>query len=555
MPSLRRSARRLLLLAAAGLALGATAQPGTCDRGATEAFLDDGDVRAMVRTDGMLFGDGPRPGYEVPSGSGVTAVHAAGLWIGGRVGEELRFAGQLYGGGGTEYWPGPLGPDGAAPSASSCAAYDRIWSVTLADVAAYNATGVATADLAEWPAELGAPVVDGDGDPTNYDLAAGDRPAVTGTQTLWWILNDLGGDHVWSEKPGLGVEVRVTASSVSEAYAVSRVGPDTARVYADATHYRFEVTYRGEDPVSDLYVGLHADTDLGTYYDDYIGTVPDARLAYVYNGDDEDERGYGVDPPALGFAFGPPAAGAETYLTAIYKHGPAGLTQPNSLYQDAGVASYNLLQGRLHDGTPWTEGGYGTDGTEPTRATFSGLPPDYWSFHDLDGQGTAGVPDDRMLMLSQGPHALATDQTVTIEVVASWAPGGGGAVAAARDLALRVAPVAASLPLAPDPNLATILPQNLPTDETRGLSLTPLQARARPNPMAGSGTLVVRLSVPAEVVRVRVLDTLGREVQRAERAVGGSEVMVDVDGLTAGVYVAEVSVGGRRATETFTVVR
>ncbi|WP_143537616.1 T9SS type A sorting domain-containing protein [Rubrivirga marina] len=554
---MRRSARRLLALALAGLAAGVSAQPGACERGAAEAYIDDGDVRAMVRTDGMLFGDGIRPGYEVPKGSDVTAVHAASLWIGGLVGEDLRMAAHLYGGGGTEYWPGPLGPAGAAPSAWDCVAYDRIWSVTLADVAAYNATGVATPDLADWPAHLGAPVVDGDGDPTTYDLAAGDRPAVTGTQTLWWIMNDLGGPHVWSGKPGLGVEVRVTASVTSEAYAASRVDAEVARVYADATHFLFDVTYRGEDPVSDLYVGLHADTDLGASYDDYIGTAPDARLAYVYNGDDEDEgaRGYGVDPPALGFAVGPPPEGAETYLTAIYKNGPPELKQPNSLYEDAGVATYNLLQGRLRDGSPWTEGGYGVGGEEPTRATLSGLPPNYWSLHDLDGVGTAAIPDDRMLMVSQGPHALTTGETVTLELVVPWAPGGGGAIAAARDLALRVAPIAAGLPLSPDPNLATIRPGSLPTNEVSRFSPPSLSVRALPNPMPGGGSLLVRLDRPAGLVRLRVVDALGREVQRVERAPEGAEVTVALGRLAAGVYVAEVDADGRRATETFSVVR
>ena len=45
--------------------------------------------------------------------------------------------------------------------------------MTVEDVARYNTTGEATPDLAEWPAHLGAPVVDGDGVAGNYDLARG----------------------------------------------------------------------------------------------------------------------------------------------------------------------------------------------------------------------------------------------------------------------------------------------------------------------------------------------------------------------------------------------
>ncbi len=78
----------------------------------------------------------------------------------------------------------PSGPARSAPmrrpvDPADCSPFDRIYTVSRDDVAAYYRTGVATDDLRDWPAALGAPVLDGDGDPANYDLAAGDQPAIT----------------------------------------------------------------------------------------------------------------------------------------------------------------------------------------------------------------------------------------------------------------------------------------------------------------------------------------------------------------------------------------
>ena len=76
-----------------------------------------------------------------------------------------------------EFVPGPFA-DAAAPPAD-CDAYDRIWTVSQADIDAYEAGGPATDDLREWPAALGAPVADGDGDPANSTSTAATAPPST----------------------------------------------------------------------------------------------------------------------------------------------------------------------------------------------------------------------------------------------------------------------------------------------------------------------------------------------------------------------------------------
>src|SRR5690606_25252109 len=195
------------------------------------AFLDVNGVRAGLFNRGQLFFTGGDPHYEVPKGSGVHAIFEAGIWMGGLVDGELRIAAATYAQGGQnyEFFPGPLGADGSPPT--DCTPYDRIWTVSRADLHRYAEAGIATDDLAEWPGELGAPFFDADGDGA-YSLEAGDRPKVWGDQTAWWVMNDAAGPHLTTLSEPLGMEVRVTA--------FASASPEAALFYA--TFYRYELT-------------------------------------------------------------------------------------------------------------------------------------------------------------------------------------------------------------------------------------------------------------------------------------------------------------------------
>lgn len=184
-------------LAGAVLALpiATTAQTvGSCDHGEATARLDINGVSAAVYNNGNLFWAGSLPHYNVPAGSQSNAIFATNLWIGGLVEGELRMSASDYGP--WEMWPGPLDESGNPPE--DCSEYDRIYKVSGYELNEFNRTGIPTRDIAEWPWQLGAPVEDGDGDPDNYDLEAGDRPKIEGDQTLWWVMNDMGNSHDWS---------------------------------------------------------------------------------------------------------------------------------------------------------------------------------------------------------------------------------------------------------------------------------------------------------------------------------------------------------------------
>lgn len=90
----------------AGPAVVAAQDAGTCTPGTAEAFLEANNVRAKVYNTGTLFWAGSGNVYTVPKHGQANAIFAAGLWIGGLVEDELRFAGTDYGP--FEYFPGPL---------------------------------------------------------------------------------------------------------------------------------------------------------------------------------------------------------------------------------------------------------------------------------------------------------------------------------------------------------------------------------------------------------------------------------------------------------------
>ncbi|HEX8385993.1 MAG TPA: hypothetical protein VF576_07410, partial [Rubricoccaceae bacterium] len=175
----------LLALAFAGVTPGVQAQttgpaPASCVLGTAQADLNINNIFARVFNTGSLFYGNTTTsgnGYLAPQESSHSPIFASGLWVGGQVGGELRVAGGTYGAPSVDFtfWPGPLGDDGRPVNPASCDAYDEIFSVSRLDIANYE-QGSPTGDVLTWPWELGAPVVDGDGNPDNYNLAGGDRP-------------------------------------------------------------------------------------------------------------------------------------------------------------------------------------------------------------------------------------------------------------------------------------------------------------------------------------------------------------------------------------------
>jgi hypothetical protein len=444
--------------------------PGSCILGRAEKDLDVNNVLArLFNTGSLFFGNSSQATYIVPQASGRTPIFASGIWVGGLADGELRVAGATYAD--FEFWPGPLNyADGTLPNPADCSAYDRIYKVGRQDILNFESTGQASTDLAEWPVELGAPViaapgngvdddgdglidegsdgVDNDGDgfsderderervtpegrlglaPGSYSLAdlaarrselyslsAGDRPDIVGDQGLWWVMNDLGNAHQNSLTPPMGIEVQVLAWSFARADALN-----------DITFYRYRVIKRTPGNLDETYMAIFSDPDLGFASDDYVGVDTSLSLGYVYNADNMDGTGaageYGANPPATGYDFfqGPivdldgdgvrdDTLGATTFMFFVN-----GVAYPQ-LDPANGEEIYNNMEGQWADGQPLTVGGLGLNpgSTNVTRFGFPGNPVNgsFWSevcqAAPAPGCGPNNTAGDRRLVLATGPFVL-----------------------------------------------------------------------------------------------------------------------------------------------------
>ena len=413
--------------------------PGNCELGNATADLDIGNVRARLYNNGGLFWKQAGNVYNVPKSPegepmGPSSIFAAGIWIAGLVGGEVRQAAQVYGN--WEYWPGPLDDNGNPPP--DCSAYDRIYRVSRDDLAAYDLGSEPTDDLANWPYDLGAPVVDGDGNPANYDLDAGDRPGMIGDQTAWWIMNDVGNAHATTGSDPIGLEVQVSA------FAFARPGN-----IGNVTAYRYRLTYHGTQELTNAWFGFWTDVDLGNASDDLVGSDTTRGMGFVYNADNDDEGsyGYGSPPPAMGVDFlqGPlVAAPGTTHVDpdgVVHRDSTRlGMTRfllywsnstPDGNPRSRSIAWYQYLQGIWQDGTPMCYGGSGY--APSTSAPCTGVahfmwPGDpvtgsYWSEVNTDDNGTANPSSDRRFLTSTGPFDMSPGDTQDIVVGIVWARG------------------------------------------------------------------------------------------------------------------------------------
>jgi len=180
---------------------------GDCQPAVAESILETGNVSARIFNDGRLFWRGSPHMYRVPKSGQAHSVFAANFWFGGFVEDELRVTGSTYGP--TEFWPGPLSSDGAAPT--DCNQFDQFWELKREqDLDASTGTLQLTQRVLDWPVHLGAPYIDVDG-VEGYNPERGDYPVMNGDSQLWWIMNDRGNTHNSFETAPLSIEVAATA--------------------------------------------------------------------------------------------------------------------------------------------------------------------------------------------------------------------------------------------------------------------------------------------------------------------------------------------------------
>jgi hypothetical protein len=415
-------------------------------------FLDINQVKAGVANRGDMHWNSStgNASYEVPVGLGAHSDFASGLWIGGLdATNQLHIAAQTYRQSGVDFWPGPLDTTNATVSSTVSNQYDKIWKLNQADINAFitnfsngnvqNGSYTPVADLVSWPAQGAgnysknlAPFMDVNNNHIYDPLVGGDYPIIKGDQSLYFIFNDNLSAHQATGSPALKVEVHATAYAYGNSAIASQYP-----FLSNTTFYNYKIVNRSNLNYHNAFVALWTDVDLGYYGDDYIGCNVGGNYGYAYNADNNDETvggtvGYGANPPAAGYQVlkGPfmPNDGKDnnndgiidesceqqlmsrfTYFNNMFPGVPIQSTDPQN-----GAQYYNYMSGYWKDNSPFTCGGNAYGGSIPTPFvypgnTYSNSPCGAASWSE------AGVPGDRRYMIGIGPFDFNSQSIHEIE--------------------------------------------------------------------------------------------------------------------------------------------
>ncbi len=184
---------------------------------------------------------------------------------------------------------------------------------------------------------------------------------------------------------------------------------------AQTTFYRYRFSYQGTAPLTDAYVGLFVDSDLGNATDDYVGSDTTLDMGFTYNADDFDESsdGYGAAPPALGTVVlqGLDEMHPDREMSVFLSY--FSTVTPNGNPRRGTTDWYNYLRGVWQDNKPMLDCGDSYDpsglacaaAAKPTKYMWPGDPVTgtFWSERNFDGAGHINPSNDRRFLDVHGP--------------------------------------------------------------------------------------------------------------------------------------------------------
>ena len=386
--------------------------------------FDGNKIYADVTNNGLFLdyhisGDSA---MEWPKGTGVHSIFQSALWLGATVNGETRVSIGDYT---QDMGPGPWGGD-------PLSAVHRIYKIEKSMLASPGDF----ADFQEWPTDFGAPWVDVDGDGVYTPMPTGtDHPKFVGDQVLWFVSND--GDPAYKLNMGtspLDVEVQTTM-----------FGFDRPDVFGDMVFLNQLVINKGSNTLTDTYMGLWSDPDLGYAGDDFVGCNVPLGVGYVWNdGDDSQYTTLSTGTPAAGYDFfqGPMvdcdagedcSVGAKMFGTrhpgkknlsmssfAFYINGDPTYTDPSDE-----VEGYYYMQGLRKDGSAFPNAIAGDDFNQ--KFCFYGDPAlAHSTTNPVDGNYTPSA--DRRFLMNVGPFTMAPGDSQEV-VFGIFHAAGGGALA------------------------------------------------------------------------------------------------------------------------------
>ncbi len=400
-----------------------------CAPALAHATLTVNNVIAHVGAGGEIFFDSDvnSGGYEVPKNSGIYSIFAGANWMGAQNEEgNLKLAATTYrkGPAGTaldDFWPGPLNDDGTTTK-DQCALYDKIWSITKAEIADFKLDiqdGTLDMELSDDFLNWEGPFVDEDGDEA-YQPQNGDYPDIRGDEARWYVINDKGNVHTASQGEALGVEI----ATMVYAFNTNELN--------HSTFVEYTINNKSGDNYNNTYFGTWLDPDLGEFSDDYIGCDTLRNLAICYNGDDFDDQGsnpsspsgYGANPPFVGLQIIDGIqneAGLKLGMTSFIYYKDEALEGETNPQTDPKAATefYQFLKGEWKDGTPLSYGreGFNMGSPDVTTYAYPGEPSNSQGWSECVEANEAG---DRKFVVASGPFEMTAGSVKNLTQAVIW---------------------------------------------------------------------------------------------------------------------------------------
>lgn len=358
----------------------------------TDTRIDVNNLEMFVYNDGNFAYDnanvlGKTDGLYFPRGTKKTVIYSAGLWVGAKVGSDIRLAIAEFS---SEFTPGPMEDGTYLPDNAAF----RVYKLNKGDNSESNP------DYSDWPVDQGAPV------------DALGNPRIFGDQMAWSVFNDADPtNHVndAASTAPLGLEVQMSAFGFARGGALG-----------NTVFFKYIIINKGSNTLDSTFVSLWADPDLGDASDDLVGCDTLLSLGFCYNSGSD--ATYGSAPPAVGFDFfqGPIVPGEPTDSALVngeWRHGFVNLPMAsfnkyiNGTDPASRVETYGYMKGLTKDPIS----GNMVDNVNPvtglvTTYAVSGDPVTQTGWVDA-------AAADRRYMMSAGPFTMAPGDTQ--EVVAA----------------------------------------------------------------------------------------------------------------------------------------
>lgn len=432
---------------------------GSCNPSTTQVDLDINNIRARLLGGGDFWWDGVNNAkYQYPKIDQTTGeleknvIFAGALWFTGiDDGSNLRCAAQTYRNQGHDFWTGPLEIGGAIPD-QVCSDFDHHFVVYGKEIAQFiadfesNGGSISESDIPDdikyWPGKGNplllshptfnkwyfnngslAPFFDKNSDGI-YNPLNGDYPVIkvavnSGTgfeegyyadQMIFWVINDNGNSHGRTNGTELGVQVNCLAFAFQ-----------TSDELNDMTFYTYEIFKKTAGSISQTYMGVFVDPDLGGQADDFIGCDTVRSLGYCYNADNNDEI-YNAGPPimAIDYFEGPlDDDGNELGMSSFVYFNNCGSGPQCDPDDAAGFRNFQI--GNWGNGVPITCGGTGFGGTIPTKYCYPGNPAvstgsSAASCTNWSECSASNTPGDRRFLQNSGPFKLSSAQSQRISI-------------------------------------------------------------------------------------------------------------------------------------------